>query len=127
MDYKERLRNFADEDVIYQEYKKGILKEVSDFDKFCIQHCEDIEKILKEVECLQDRIAYLERSNNRREETILELREENLELQIKIEKAIELIKNKTKIIPLEEGGGLELCDYDIRNLLEILKDSDVDE
>lgn len=39
----------------------------------------------------------------------------------RIDKAIEHIKDKTKIIPLEEGGGLELSDYDIRNLLEILE------
>lgn len=49
------------------------------------------------------------------------------ELHNKINKVIELIKDKTKIIPLEEGGGLELCDYDIRDLLEILKESEVDE
>ena len=55
------------------------------------------------------------------------LLEENQQLHNKRKKAIELIKNKTKIIPLEDGGGLELCDYDIQNLLEILKDSDVDE
>lgn len=42
-------------------------------------------------------------------------------LQQRIDKAIEHIKDKTKIIPLEEGGGLELSDYDIRDLLEILR------
>lgn len=50
-----------------------------------------------------------------------ELQQENSQLKEKIEKAIEYIKDKTNIIPLEQGGGLELCDYDIANLLEILK------
>ena len=47
-------------------------------------------------------------------------------LQNRIDKAIELLKEKVKVIPFDEngeGGGLELTDYDIQDLLDILKES----
>ena len=49
MDYKERLKQYLEEDVIYSEYKSGKC-DMSDFDKFCIEHCKDIECLLNEVE-----------------------------------------------------------------------------
>lgn len=48
------------------------------------------------------------------------------DLQNRIDKAIELLKEKVKVIPFDEngeGGGLELTDYDIQDLLDILKES----
>lgn len=48
MNYKERLKEYIDKDEIYQDYKQNKLINSSDFDKFCIQHCKDIEKLLKE-------------------------------------------------------------------------------
>ena len=49
MDYKERLKQYLEEDIIYSEYKSGNC-DMSDFDKFCIEHCKDIESLLNEVE-----------------------------------------------------------------------------
>ena len=49
MDYKERLKQYLEEDTIYSEYKSGKCA-MSDFDKFCIEHCKDIECLLNEVE-----------------------------------------------------------------------------
>lgn len=49
MDYKERLKQYLEEDTIYTEYKSGKCA-MSDFDKFCIEHCKDIECLLNEVE-----------------------------------------------------------------------------
>lgn len=49
MNYKERLKQYLEEDVIYSEYKSGKY-DMSDFDKFCIEHCKDIECLLNEVE-----------------------------------------------------------------------------
>lgn len=43
-----------------------------------------------------------------------------------IDKANKLLKEKVKVIPFNEkgeGGGLELTDYDIQELLDILKES----
>ena len=49
MNYKERLKQYLEEDVIYTEYKSGKC-DMSDFDKFCIEHCKDIECLLNENE-----------------------------------------------------------------------------
>lgn len=53
MDYKERLKQYLEEDVIYSEYKSGKC-DMSDFDKFCIEHCKDIECLLNEVQELKE-------------------------------------------------------------------------
>ena len=45
----------------------------------------EIEKLRKENKQLQERIEYLERSNNRREDTIIEQRQEINDLEILIE------------------------------------------
>ena len=49
MNYKERLREYIENDEIYTEYKSGKC-DMSDFDKFCIEHWKDIECLLNEVE-----------------------------------------------------------------------------
>ena len=76
MNAEERLKKYIEKDKIYQEYKQDKLMDVSDFDKFCIQHCSDIEAYLEENKQLKERVDYLERSNNRREDTIIEQRQE---------------------------------------------------
>ena len=48
MNCKESLKEYIDKDEIYQDYKQNKLINFSDFDKFCIQHCKDIEKLLEE-------------------------------------------------------------------------------
>lgn len=48
-DAKERLREYVENDDIYTEYKNGKC-DMSDFDKFCIEHCKDIECLLNEVQ-----------------------------------------------------------------------------
>lgn len=47
MNYKERLREYVETDYIYSEYRSGKC-DMSDFDKFCIEHCKDIECLLNE-------------------------------------------------------------------------------
>ena len=48
MNCKERLKEYIEKDEIYQDYKQDKLMNCSDFDKFCIQHCKDIEELLEE-------------------------------------------------------------------------------
>ena len=48
MNYKEKLKEYISKDEIYQKYKQNKLMNCSDFDKFCIQHCKDIEELLEE-------------------------------------------------------------------------------
>ena len=59
-DYKENLKTYIKEDIIYQEYLKNKNKNFSDFDKFCIQHCKDIEELLEENEKLKDKLSKIE-------------------------------------------------------------------
>ena len=63
MNYKERLREYVENDEIYTEYKSGKY-DMSDFDKFCIEHCKDIECLLNEVQEYKDvvnrAVEYLE-------------------------------------------------------------------
>lgn len=47
---RERLEEYVKNDKVYQDYLNGKLKEPSDFEMFCIQHCEDIELALKVIE-----------------------------------------------------------------------------
>ena len=56
---KDRLKEYIEKDEIYQNYKKGKLTNISDFDKFCIQHCKDIEELIEENKELKKQIDYL--------------------------------------------------------------------
>ena len=47
MTTEERLKQYIDNDEVYQGYKNGNIN-LTDFEKFCIQHCKDIEEILEE-------------------------------------------------------------------------------
>lgn len=50
MTSEDRLREYVEKDEIYQNFINGILKanDMSDFDKFCVQHCKEIEELLNE-------------------------------------------------------------------------------
>ena len=65
--YKQRLEEYIEKDKIYQAYKKQKEIETSDFDNFCILHCEDIEKVLFDLE-------QLKKENNQLKEQRQELR-----------------------------------------------------
>lgn len=136
--FKERLKEYLETDQIYQDYKKG--KEpahndgCSDFDWFCIKHCEDIEKLLKENHSLRTRIKTIKRlrkkqtqKKNKYKSIVTDFQKALEKKNKKIDKAINHIK--------EQGCYDEDCNvfcddlnyYAIPRLLEILeKDSDVD-
>lgn len=43
------LKKYIAEDISYQKYKEnGSTKGLSDFDLYCVEHCQDIENILNE-------------------------------------------------------------------------------
>jgi len=48
-----RLEEYIDTDLTYQKYKEGEMP-VSDFDEFCVQHCQDIENVLNYIKGVQD-------------------------------------------------------------------------
>lgn len=62
MNYIERLKKYVNDDEIYKEYRflnKGKMMDYSDFDKFCIQHCKDIDDVLEENKRLNKQLDYI--------------------------------------------------------------------
>ena len=63
MNSRERLKEYISSDAAYQEYLGGKMQP-SDFEKFCIQHCKDIEEMLNEntklINQQKEFIEYLE-------------------------------------------------------------------
>ena len=119
-DYKENLKTYIKEDIIYKEYLKNKNKNFSDFDKFCIQHCKDIEELLEENEKLKAELQLYQGALKREHEAIHrandleevidkatnelfilkdmiykpETREENFEIQRKISSIIKRLNGK---------------------------------
>lgn len=56
MNIEERLKQYIEKDEIYQNYKQNKLMNSNDFDKFCIQHCKDIEELLEENQELKKQL-----------------------------------------------------------------------
>lgn len=99
MTNKKRVREYIEQDQIYQDWKSGKLIDLSDFDKFCIDNCKAIEELLNEVE----------------------------ELHNKIDKAIEYIE-KCSLGEDYYGNPVMLAKEDEgKDLLEILKEGGVNE
>lgn len=59
MTSKERLEQYIKEDTIYQDYlnkHSNYVKILIDFDRFCMEHCQDIKNILEENEELKKQL-----------------------------------------------------------------------
>ena len=61
-DYKERLKEYVKTDVVYQDFQENETKKFNDFEKFCVEHCHDIEKLLEENKTLKQEIIKLKKS-----------------------------------------------------------------
>ena len=118
-DYKENLKTYIKEDIIYKEYLKNKNKNFSDFDKFCIQHCKDIEELLEENEKLK-----AEYGNKVQVERDL-LKEENEKYKEVIDDAIQFIKDTCieQVPDMPKGCYREIASIgDLLDLLDILKE-----
>ena len=64
-EYKDNLKTYLELDTTYQKWIKGELMstEISDFDYYCVKHCEDIADLLKENEKLLKLINEYEREH----------------------------------------------------------------
>ena len=62
--YQDRLNAYINEDEIYQRYKEGETN-FNDFDKFCIQHCLDIEEMLQDNQLLKIQVSAREEEYNK--------------------------------------------------------------
>lgn len=58
------LARYIDEDVIYQEYLVNKDMELSDFDRFCVEHIEDVDVALGLVTSLIDNIIEVTKERN---------------------------------------------------------------
>ena len=93
--YKERLKEYIEQDTIYQDWCDKNLSYVSDFDRFCIEHCQDIKNLLNEAEELHNKI----------EKAI-----EYMEHYIKVEERKyndNVMKEFEFVIKLLKGGGVD--------------------
>lgn len=102
MNCKEKLKEYISKDEIYQNYKQNKLMNCSDFDKFCIQHCKDIEELLEENLELEQALDEIENILNGVGEMacyskIMCLYEEDIEdIEKIIQKAKGDVKNENK-------------------------------
>ncbi len=60
MSAEKRLKKYIEEDKIYNDWLAENKSYVSDFDKFCIQHCNDIKDLLEENRRLKEQVAKCE-------------------------------------------------------------------
>lgn len=99
MNCKERLKEYTDKDKIYQDYKQNKLMNPSDFDKFCIQHCKDIEELLEENLELEQALDDIEKICNSisREDSICDIGKIH-DIEVIIKKASNNCKKKVQCI-----------------------------
>ena len=93
---EERLKQYIDNDEVYQDYKNGNIN-LTDFEKFCIQHCKDIEEIL----------------------------EENQKYKELIDKAIKILEKGITFCKNDSQGLFDICNISIareEKVLNILKE-----
>lgn len=118
MTTKDRLKQYIEEDKIYNNWLNNNLNELSDFDKFCIQHCNDIKEILEENQELKKQLKIKHDGFMASVEESCELAEENQKYKEVIDKAIEYINlivlgetlNGEPVLFKEEAEGQYLLD-----------------
>ena len=89
MNCKERLKEYINKDKIYQDYKQNKLINFSDFDKFCIQHCKDIEELLEENLELEQALDEIEKYMT----NYIKVEDRNENVKIKFNELIDEINN----------------------------------
>jgi len=86
---KTELQEYIDEDYIYQSYldrKPNAVK--SDFDEFCVNHCEAIDVVLQKLDELEERNKYLVNYRTKLEKELFESNENYIKKE-KIRQKIE--------------------------------------
>lgn len=61
--YKNRLKEYIRTDVVYQDFMEHPTKKFNDFDMFCVEHCEDIKKLLEENDKLEKELKEIRGKN----------------------------------------------------------------
>lgn len=110
MTTEERLKQYIDNDEVYQDYKNGNIN-LTDFEKFCIQHCKDIEEILEENQELKSELELYE--NGVYYSSELDKKDKEIE---------ELKKQQEEFLELLEGMHFETKDKWWLKILEKYKE-----
>lgn len=87
MDFKNERLMMSKEELIKGFFEKGYCCDLDEVKDTCLG-------LLTENQQLQEKIVYLERSNNRREDTILEQRQEIIDLEIRWNKLKENLEKE---------------------------------
>ena len=121
MDYKERLKQYLEEDTIYSEYKSGKC-DMSDFDKFCIEHCKDIECLLNENQELKEQLEEINNFINKA--SFVNIEQLMLDYCAKVEQQKEfiewLVKMSKDLFQNEEYGSSAIYGYILSKYKEII-------
>lgn len=98
----ERLREYIENDIIYQDYKKRN-KEPSDFERFCFVHCRDIENVLNENQQLKERHYLIQGGRGNCKTLVLMLQKENDKYKSILDEIREYVDNLPfkDLIPIE--------------------------
>lgn len=143
-----RLREYYENDTIYNLYKRGKFENISDFDLFCVRHCADIEilleayfKLLRSLEA-QHYCKYADKCDEYDDcskEDSMQTAESNMILSVENDKLKTIIYNANNFIKkysipiaycnyIDDNGYKEYtCDEDFKEqLLEILKGDEDD-
>jgi hypothetical protein len=117
---EERLREYIENDKIYQEYKKRE-KRLNDFERFCFIHCEDIENVLNELETLRKRRDKQDTLIEENTRVSKNLYKENIRLSIILSQVKAKLKFERKAsVALEEKYAVSLIDR-INNIIGEIK------
>ena len=136
MNSKERLKDYIETDPIYEEWISDKLKNPSDFDKYCIQHCEDIDILLLENKLLRTKLDTIDTALDdtligkiiRKAKPFYRYQENGIkkEIKTKIDRAIDFIEDnwiryEDAKLYKRKADELEISIEDIYELLKILK------
>ena len=120
MTSEERLKEYIENDSIYQHFKKS-RKGISDFERFCFIHCEDIENVLNELEKLRRHRDGQDTLIEENTKVSKELYKENIRLSIILSQVKAKLKFERKAsVALEEKYAVSVIDR-IDNIIGEIK------
>ena len=122
----DRFEKLQQEYEVLQNQVEKLTQENNDLENLYILARDNLSKALLENADLKERVGYLERSNNRKEETIIELRMEQELDKYKdiIDKALKELETYIDFCENDSQGLYEKCDiaiHKMKNILEILR------
>lgn len=124
------IKGFENEDIVVSDFGEWVGKDYIDYKFEYKNNNKIIESLFDKNKQLEEQVAYLRRSCERKEETVVEQQQELVGLDTKIDKAIKYI-NENLIISSILDGKKTYClnnyTFDYKELLDILQEKEVSE